>query len=98
MEKPVAVLHWLLLTLGLAAAQAGRLQPLHILEKNNHQAFKVRFSIVLGILTYSFIVSLLEKAEQTLPNWLTGIIAVAVFLFLIFITFLVNKAWCETPR
>ncbi|CAM4656988.1 unnamed protein product [Leuciscus chuanchicus] len=60
MGKPVAVLHWLLLTLGLAAAQA-------------------------------------EKAEQTLPNWLTGIIAVAVFLFLIFIAFLVNKAWCETP-
>ncbi|XDV22486.1 hypothetical protein PO909_027371 [Leuciscus waleckii] len=64
MGKPVAVLHWLLLTLGLAAAQA----------------------------------ALLEKAEQTLPNWLTGIIAVAVFLFLIFIAFLVNKAWCETPR
>ncbi|XP_077082494.1 PDZK1-interacting protein 1 [Siphateles boraxobius] len=60
MGKPVAVLYWLLLTLGLAAAQA-------------------------------------EKAEQTLPNWLTGIIAVAVFLFLIFIAFLVNKAWCETP-
>ncbi|KAF4083184.1 hypothetical protein AMELA_G00137160 [Ameiurus melas] len=32
---------------------------------------------------------------QRLPNWLTGIIAVAVFLFLAFITFLVNKAWCE---
>uniref|UniRef100_A0A9J7X9G4 T-cell acute lymphocytic leukemia 1 n=1 Tax=Cyprinus carpio carpio TaxID=630221 RepID=A0A9J7X9G4_CYPCA len=38
-----------------------------------------------------------EKAEQALPNWLTGIIAVAVFLFLVFIVFLVNKAWCETP-
>ncbi|KAK7136957.1 hypothetical protein R3I93_017129 [Phoxinus phoxinus] len=60
MGKLVAVLHWLLLTLGLAAAQT-------------------------------------EKAAQTLPNWLTGIIAVAVFLFLIFISFLVNKAWCETP-
>ncbi|XP_067271924.1 PDZK1-interacting protein 1 [Pseudorasbora parva] len=60
MGKPVAVLPWLLLTLGLVAAQA-------------------------------------EAAKQALPNWLTGIIAVAVFLFLIFITFLVNKAWCETP-
>ncbi|MCJ8737690.1 hypothetical protein PDJAM_G00027040 [Pangasius djambal] len=33
--------------------------------------------------------------ERALPNWLTGIIAVAVFLFLVFIAFLVNKAWCE---
>lgn len=38
-----------------------------------------------------------ENAERALPNWLTGIIAVAVFLFLVFIAFLVNKAWCETP-
>lgn len=60
MGKSVAVVHWLLLTLGLVAAQA-------------------------------------ERAEQALPNWLTGIIAVGVFLFLIFIAFLVNKAWCETP-
>ncbi|KAK9967610.1 hypothetical protein ABG768_001996 [Culter alburnus] len=59
MGKPVTVLRWLLLTLGLVAAQ--------------------------------------EKAEQALPNWLTGIIAVGVFLFLVFILFLVNKAWCETP-
>ncbi|XP_036410751.1 PDZK1-interacting protein 1 [Megalops cyprinoides] len=36
-------------------------------------------------------------ATRTLPNWLTGIIAVAVFLFLVFVAFLVNKAWCETP-
>ncbi|XP_042605164.1 PDZK1-interacting protein 1 [Cyprinus carpio] len=60
MGKSVTVVHWLLLTLGLVAAQA-------------------------------------EKAEQVLPNWLTGIIAVGVFFFLIFVTFLVNKAWCETP-
>uniref|UniRef100_A0A672Q476 Uncharacterized protein n=1 Tax=Sinocyclocheilus grahami TaxID=75366 RepID=A0A672Q476_SINGR len=36
-------------------------------------------------------------SEQALPNWFTGIIAIAVFLFLIFVVFLVNKAWCETP-
>ncbi|XP_016137733.1 PDZK1-interacting protein 1 [Sinocyclocheilus grahami] len=60
MGKSVTVLHWLVLTLGLVAAQA-------------------------------------EKAEQALPNWLTGIIAVGVFLFLVFVVFLVNKAWCETP-
>ncbi|KAL7855205.1 hypothetical protein SRHO_G00173950 [Serrasalmus rhombeus] len=38
-----------------------------------------------------------EAAQRALPNWLTGIVAVAVFLFLVFVAFLVNKAWCETP-
>ncbi|XP_062869410.1 PDZK1-interacting protein 1 [Trichomycterus rosablanca] len=33
--------------------------------------------------------------ERALPNWLTGIIAVAVFLFLVFAGFLINKVWCE---
>lgn len=40
----------------------------------------------------------LGSVEQGLPNWLTGIIAVAVFLFLAFVAFLVNKAWCEDSR
>ncbi|TSK53711.1 PDZK1-interacting protein 1 [Bagarius yarrelli] len=35
------------------------------------------------------------KVERALPNWLTGIIAVAVFLFLVFVAFIVNKAWCK---
>ncbi|XP_076880919.1 PDZK1-interacting protein 1 [Brachyhypopomus gauderio] len=35
------------------------------------------------------------EPTQGLPNWLTGIIAVAVFLFLVFVAFIVNKAWCE---
>lgn len=35
-----------------------------------------------------------DHAERALPQWLTGIIAVAGFLFLGFIVFLVNKAWC----
>ncbi|KAK3533129.1 hypothetical protein QTP70_008805 [Hemibagrus guttatus] len=35
------------------------------------------------------------SVERALPNWLTGIIAVAVFLFLVFIAFVVNKAWCK---
>ncbi|XP_051980464.1 PDZK1-interacting protein 1 [Xyrauchen texanus] len=60
MGKSITVLHWVLLTLGLVAAQV-------------------------------------DKVERALPNWLTGIIAVSIFLFLLFITFLVNKAWCETP-
>lgn len=29
-----------------------------------------------------------------LPQWLTGIIAISIFLFLAFVTFLVNRAWC----
>uniref|UniRef100_A0A667XIS0 PDZK1-interacting protein 1 n=1 Tax=Myripristis murdjan TaxID=586833 RepID=A0A667XIS0_9TELE len=35
---------------------------------------------------------------RLLPQWLTGIIAVVAFLFLTFVVFLVNKAWCQTPR
>ncbi|XP_034737988.1 PDZK1-interacting protein 1 [Etheostoma cragini] len=36
--------------------------------------------------------------ERLLPQWLTGIIAVAGFLFLVFIVLLVQKAWCEDTR
>ncbi|KAF7703027.1 PDZK1-interacting protein 1 [Silurus meridionalis] len=36
-----------------------------------------------------------ESAARALPNWLTGIIAVSVFLFLVFVAFLVNKVWFE---
>lgn len=32
---------------------------------------------------------------RALPQWLTGIIAVAGFLFLAFLTVLVKKAWCD---
>ncbi|XP_034438395.1 PDZK1-interacting protein 1 isoform X3 [Hippoglossus hippoglossus] len=35
------------------------------------------------------------SAERLLPQWLVGIIAVAVFLFLSFVALLVKKAWCE---
>lgn len=60
MGKPITVLHCLLLTLGLAAAQAGTAFTFFFGGKSRkkHQAFKVRFSIVLGILTYSFIMCL----------------------------------------
>uniref|UniRef100_A0A3Q3W083 Small integral membrane protein 24 n=1 Tax=Mola mola TaxID=94237 RepID=A0A3Q3W083_MOLML len=37
------------------------------------------------------------QTERVLPQWLTGITAVAIFLFLAFVTFLVNKAWCGSP-
>ncbi|XP_069491494.1 PDZK1-interacting protein 1 [Ambystoma mexicanum] len=29
------------------------------------------------------------------PQWLTGIIAVSVFLFLVLIVFVINRIWCE---
>ncbi|XP_044216743.1 PDZK1-interacting protein 1 [Thunnus albacares] len=38
------------------------------------------------------------QPERLLPQWLTGIIAVAGFLFLSFVGLLVKKAWCEEPR
>lgn len=34
------------------------------------------------------------ETGRVLPQWLTGIIAVSIFLFLVFVTFLVNRAWC----
>ncbi|XP_034385786.1 PDZK1-interacting protein 1 [Cyclopterus lumpus] len=38
-----------------------------------------------------------QTSERLLPQWLTGIIAVAGFLFLTFVGLLVKKAWCEEP-
>ncbi|XP_051977275.1 PDZK1-interacting protein 1-like [Xyrauchen texanus] len=48
------------------------------------------------LLTIGQVAAQADKVENAFPNWLTGIIAVAVFLFLLFVTFLVNKAWCAT--
>ncbi|XP_078527700.1 PDZK1-interacting protein 1 [Lissotriton helveticus] len=31
---------------------------------------------------------------RTFPQWLTGIIAVSVFLFLVLIVFVINRIWC----
>ncbi|KAG5275404.1 hypothetical protein AALO_G00119890 [Alosa alosa] len=39
-----------------------------------------------------------ETTQRALPNWLTGIVAGVVFLFLVFVAFLVNKAWCSESR
>lgn len=38
------------------------------------------------------------ETERVLPQWLTGIIAVSIFLFLVFVTFLVNRAWCGKSK
>ncbi|XP_070816882.1 PDZK1-interacting protein 1, partial [Chaetodon trifascialis] len=38
-----------------------------------------------------------QISERLLPQWLTGIIAVSIFLFLAFVSFLVKKAWCDKP-
>ncbi|XP_020354172.1 PDZK1-interacting protein 1 isoform X1 [Oncorhynchus kisutch] len=47
------------------------------------------------MLTLGVVTAQIGKVDRTLPQWLTGIIAVGVFLFLIFVAFLVNKAWCQ---
>ncbi|XP_034564259.1 PDZK1-interacting protein 1 isoform X2 [Notolabrus celidotus] len=36
-----------------------------------------------------------KPVERLLPQWLTGLIAVVGFLFLTFVLFLVNRAWCD---
>lgn len=43
---------------------------------------------------HSVCVAAQVAAERPLPQWLTGIIAVCGFLFLVFVSFLVNRAWC----
>ncbi|XP_055718087.1 PDZK1-interacting protein 1-like [Salvelinus fontinalis] len=50
------------------------------------------------MLTLGVVTAQIGKVERTLPQWLTGIIAVGVFLFLIFVAVLVNKAWCQDSR
>ncbi|KAI3369161.1 hypothetical protein L3Q82_026114 [Scortum barcoo] len=47
------------------------------------------------ILYFHFLILSVKPNERPLPQWLTGIIAVAGFLFLVFVTMLVKKAWCE---
>uniref|UniRef100_A0A4W5RFR4 PDZK1-interacting protein 1 n=1 Tax=Hucho hucho TaxID=62062 RepID=A0A4W5RFR4_9TELE len=54
--------------------------------------------IIWLTLTLGVVTAQIGKVERTLPQWLTGIIAVGVFLFLIFVAFLVNKAWCQNSR
>ncbi|XP_036802090.1 PDZK1-interacting protein 1 [Oncorhynchus mykiss] len=54
--------------------------------------------VIWLMLTLGVVTAQIDKVERALPQWLTGIIAVAVFLFLIFVAFLVNKAWCQDSR
>lgn len=49
-------------------------------------------------LTIGSVAAQADKVEQALPNWLTGIISVVVFLCLVFIAFLVNKVWCDKSK
>ncbi|XP_007901866.1 PDZK1-interacting protein 1 isoform X2 [Callorhinchus milii] len=39
-----------------------------------------------------------QQPRRVLQPWLTGIIAVVVFLFLCFIGFIVNKMWCKNSH
>ncbi|XP_057182461.1 PDZK1-interacting protein 1 [Triplophysa rosa] len=49
-------------------------------------------------LTLGSVAAQADKVERALPNWLMGIISVVVFLCVVFITFLVNKVWCNTSK
>ncbi|KAG9350822.1 hypothetical protein JZ751_024711 [Albula glossodonta] len=55
-------------------------------------------TVCLWLLLTLETVSAQQAVTRPLPNWLTGIIAVVVFLVLAFVAFLVNKVWCETSR
>ncbi|XP_023669073.1 PDZK1-interacting protein 1 [Paramormyrops kingsleyae] len=35
-----------------------------------------------------------DREQRVLKPWMTGIMAVTVFLFLVFVVFLVKKSWC----
>lgn len=39
-----------------------------------------------------------DREQWVLKPWMTGIMAVTVFLFLVFVVFLVKKAWCGHSR
>lgn len=51
-----------------------------------------------GCLTSDLCAAGRTQAERALPQWLTGLIAVTGFLFLTFVAFLVNRAWCGKSR
>ncbi|XP_030063372.1 PDZK1-interacting protein 1 [Microcaecilia unicolor] len=36
--------------------------------------------------------------QRRFPQWLTGLIAVSVFLFLVLVVFVVNRVWCEDKK
>ncbi|KAJ7993206.1 hypothetical protein DPEC_G00270040 [Dallia pectoralis] len=55
-----------------------------------------RATVILWLLvTVDVVTAQTGEVSRALPQWLTGTIAVSAFLFLIFVTFLVNKAWCQ---
>ncbi|XP_076583289.1 PDZK1-interacting protein 1 [Chaetodon auriga] len=57
----------------------------------------VTSSLLLTVAAVSAQTAQTQISERLLPQWLTGIIAVSIFLFLAFVSFLVKKAWCEGP-
>ncbi|KAK7889205.1 hypothetical protein WMY93_024765 [Mugilogobius chulae] len=61
---------------------------------------KVELTFLFLVLNLGFVLSQTVRAgsgsnSRTLPQWLTGIIAVVGFLFLTFVIFLIKRAWCE---
>ncbi|XP_062306674.1 PDZK1-interacting protein 1 [Osmerus eperlanus] len=57
-----------------------------------------RMNSVLFLMLTLGVVTAQTAEGRALPQWLTGFIAVAGFLFLVFVTFLVNKAWCDRSK
>ncbi|XP_010869679.1 PDZK1-interacting protein 1 [Esox lucius] len=58
-----------------------------------------RATVILWLMmTAGVVTAQTGEVVRALPQWLTGIIALSVFLFLVFVTFLVNKAWCQDRR
>uniref|UniRef100_A0A8C4SCI0 Uncharacterized protein n=1 Tax=Erpetoichthys calabaricus TaxID=27687 RepID=A0A8C4SCI0_ERPCA len=56
---------------------------------------KLEAGVLTAIKNVIWLFSDKVSAQRAIPPWLTGIIAVVVFLFLVFIVFIVNKMWCE---
>ncbi|XP_072294876.1 proximal tubules-expressed gene protein-like [Eucyclogobius newberryi] len=62
---------------------------------------KVDLTLLVLVLNLGSVLSqtlLAGSGSQTLPQWLTGIIAVVGFLFLTFLIFIIKRAWCEKPK
>ncbi|KAM3876285.1 PDZK1-interacting protein 1 [Diretmus argenteus] len=55
------------------------------------------YTVLSWLLTVGVVMAQTVQSDnqRLLPQWLTGIIAVAAFLFLAFVAVVVNKAWCE---
>ncbi|XP_011616994.1 PDZK1-interacting protein 1 isoform X7 [Takifugu rubripes] len=77
----------------ISRSDASRLQSS---GSSSESTMKNRAEICCLLLMVAAVAAQTERsqAERALPQWLTGIIAVAGFLLLAFVALLVNRAWC----